>query len=839
MKKFRYTVKGMSCAACVAHVERAAAKVVGEDRRTVSLLTNSLTITLPDDVDEKDEKKTFSALRASLKAAGYDLLDEKMGADTATKEAKKALRTLIASLVLTLLLMYVAMGEMIGLPAPAIFSRDPLLFALVQLVLTIPVIVLNFRFFRGGFAALAHRAPNMDSLIAIGSSASLVWGLVAIGVMAYALHTGDTETLHRYHHNLYFESAAMILTLVSLGKTLEGRAKEKAADAVGKLASMMPATATAERDGKLVELSLSEVNVGDLLIVREGETVPADGIVVEGFGAVDESAISGESIPVDKELGSAVTGVCTLVSGHLKIRVTHVGEDTALARIMTLIEDASATKAPIARIADRVSAIFVPAVLGISLLTAALWLIFTRDVTRAFECAISVLVISCPCALGLATPTAITVGISRGATLGILFRSAEALEHLGAVELLLTDKTGTLTEGRPILTDLIPTDGISENELLRLCASAERGSTHPLAGAILRAAEERNLALSAPENYASFGGKGLSATVDGIVCLVGTEQLLTEQAVILSPDLASVLKQFTEQGKTAVCVAADGRAIGVLALADEPREDSADAMRELQRLGVTPVMLTGDHERAARRIADEVGIAPEQVHARLLPEEKERLIREYKNRGRCAMVGDGINDAPALAAADVGIAIGAGTEVAVDSADVVLTSSNLSDAVTAIKLSRATMRTIKENLFWALIYNSICIPLAAGALTPVLGITLTPMIGSAAMSVSSLCVVLNSLRLRRVRLGEHQSTKKQTTKENEEMFGTTKTVTFTVEGMMCPKCQEHVENALFSVKGTKSVMVNLETKNVSVLAKASVSEDDLKAAVIAAGYKIG
>lgn len=832
MKKLRYTVKGMSCAACVAHVERAAARVVGEEHRTVSLLSNSLGVTLPDDADER---KIFAELRRSLKAAGYDLAEQSEHSPAEkTAEFRRDLSRLVASIVLTLVLMYVAMGSMFGLPSPKIFATDPILFALVQLALTIPVLVLNRRFFRNGFSALFHRAPNMDSLIALGSSASLLWGFVAIGMMVSALHTGDTETLHRYHHNLYFESAAMILTLVSLGKTLEHRAKSRAADAVGALAAMMPEVATAERDGSLVTVALSEISVGEILVVREGETIPADGTVVDGSGAVDESAISGESLPVEKEVGSPVTGVCTLVSGRIKIRATRVGEDSALSRILGLLEDAAASKAPIARIADRVSAVFVPIVLGISLLTAALWLALAHDVARAVECAIAVLVISCPCALGLATPTAITVGISRGASLGILIRSAEALERLGAVEVLLTDKTGTLTEGRPILTETV-TDGISEEELLRLAASAERASSHPLASAVVRAAEERNLPLCDPQDYCSFGGKGISAAVDGKSLLVGTEALLGEHKIVLSKPLTEAFGQALDQGKTAVCVAKDGIAVGVLAISDEPRSDSKEAISSLKNMGVTPVMLTGDHENAARRIANEVGIAEADVYARLLPEEKEAAIRRNRERGVCAMVGDGINDAPALAAADIGIAIGAGTEVAVDAADVVLTKNNLSDAVTAIALSRATMRTIKQNLFWALAYNAICIPLAAGALYPAFGIALTPMIGSAAMSISSLFVVTNSLRLRRTRL---KFRKIKSRKENDTMLGKTKTVTFSVEGMMCKNCKAHVEKALVELRGVTSAEADLETKNVTVVCKASLSEESLKDAVRAAGYTV-
>ena len=832
MKKYRYTVKGMSCAACVAHVERSAAKVVGEEHRMVSLLTNSLTVTLPDDADER---KIFAELRASLKAAGYDLAEQAEDRQGVERDALKRDRSrLVASIVLTLVLMYVAMAGMLGLPNPKIFANDPILFALVQLALTLPVLVLNLRFFRNGFSALIHRAPNMDSLIALGSSAALLWGFGALGMMALALRTGDTETLHRYHHNLYFESAAMILTLVSLGKMLEHRAKSRAADAALALASMMPETAVAERDGELCELPLSELKVGDIVLVREGETIPADGVVVDGFGSVDESVISGESLPVEKEIGSPVTGVCTLVSGHLQLRVTRVGEDTALSRILGLIEDAAASKAPIARIADRVSAIFVPIVLGISILSAALWLLFARDVMRAVECAISVLVISCPCALGLATPTAITVGVSRGASLGILIRSAEALERLGSVDFLLTDKTGTLTEGRPILTEIV-SDTLSETDLLYLVASAERASSHPLASAIVRAAEECGIAPSEPQTYRSFGGKGISAAIDGSDLLVGTDALLAEHRIKFSALLSDALERALAQGKTAVCVAKDGRAIGVLAISDEPRGDSKEAIGVLKTMGVTPVMLTGDHETAARRIADAVGIDEHEIYARLLPEEKESMIQRYRTQGVCAMVGDGINDAPALASAEIGIAIGAGTEVAVDAADVVLTKNNLSDAVTAIALSRATMRTIKQNLFWALAYNAVCIPLAAGALYPAFGISLTPMIGSAAMSLSSLFVVTNSLRLRRTRL---KFQKNKSKKEKQAMFGKTKTVTFSVEGMMCGHCKARVEQVLCELRGVSSAEANLEAKSVTVTCKSALSEETLKNAVKAAGYTV-
>ena len=837
----------MSCAACVAHVEHAAAKVCGKDEVTVSLLTNSITVLT---ADETNEEKLYAALKKSLSAAGYGLENEKdRKKDQAEEEVKKGIRKLISSGILTVLLMYIAMGNMLGLPVPAFVTENGVVFGLCQLALALPVILLNFKFYRNGFFALFHGAPNMDSLIAIGSGASLLYGVVAVSMMAYGYQVGDHELVHGYMHNLYFESAAMILTLVSLGKTLEGRAKSNAARALEGLAALLPQTARCERNGEVVELPLSELRVGDTVFVREGETIPVDGVVLEGVGAVDESAISGESLPVEKSAGDEVRAVCTLTGGHLKLRAEKVGSDTTLSRIIGLLEDAAASKAPIARIADKVSGVFVPAVIGIALLTAAIWLIVTRDVARAFDCAVSVLVISCPCALGLATPTAIMVGISRGAGLGILIKSSEALERLHAVRYFLTDKTGTLTEGTPAVTDVVcPVCDV--DTLLRYAYGAEAMSSHPLAGAICRRAQEAGIECPAAEDYESVLGKGISAKVEGKRCLVGTPEFLREKGVTLSDQWAeNEMLRLEQSGKTVVCVAVERELLGLLGIADRLRQDSVRAIQALKKAGITPVMLTGDNERTARAIAEECGI--DEYYARLLPEQKEKKIREYSAMGVCSMVGDGINDAPALASADIGIAIGAGTEVAVDCADVVLSKNSLSDAVTAIDLSGATMTCIKQNLFWALIYNSICIPVAAGALYPTFGITLSPMIASAAMSVSSVCVVLNSLRLRAVRLygdGKRERIRKKFNKnqrkknikqqEEKEMFGKTKTVTFGVDGMMCKNCKAHVEKALLEVKGVKSAVADLETKLVTIEAKESVEESTLKSAAEKAGYKI-
>lgn len=745
MKKLRYRVRGMSCAACVAHVERAARSLYGDKDITVSLLTNSITVTVDD--DESDEK-VFAALKKALKKAGYGLEkeDTSVKSDSAEEEYRKGIKRLIYSLIITAVLMYVSMGQMVSLPLPSFIADNAAVFSAIQLVLTIPVIIINFKFFRGGFSALFRRSPNMDSLIAIGSSASFIYGVFAMCMIFAGELLGDHSLVHKYAHELYFESAAMILTLVSLGKTLEGRARAKASSAVGKLADMMPKSATVIKDGEYVSVSLEDIRIGDFVVVKEGETIPVDGIVTEGMGACDESALSGESIPVEKNVGDNVSAVCTLISGHIVLRAEKVGKDTALSRIIGLLEDAAASKAPIARVADKVSAVFVPIVMLISLVTAVVWLILGAGIGSALRYSISVLVISCPCALGLATPTAIMVGTGMGAERGILIKSAMALENLSAVKYFMTDKTGTLTEGRPDVTDIIPID-CEKEELMRAACTAEAMSTHPLASAVCAKAEDMKIEPMKAENYSSQIGMGICVDTDSGICAVGKPEFLSLRGFsdADSEFIRASMGKLEKEGKTAVCVALGDKTLGIIGIADSLKVDSIEAVSELKGMGVETVMLTGDNEITARAIGESCGI--DKVYSKLLPEDKERIIKEYSEGGMTVMVGDGINDAPALTRADIGIAVGAGTEVAIDCADVVLSKNSIKDAVKAIKLSRATLRVIKQNLFWALLYNSICIPIAAGVLAPI-GVAITPMIASAAMSVSSVCVVLNSLRLR-------------------------------------------------------------------------------------------
>ena len=836
--KIRYSVKGMSCSACVSHVEQSAKKALKSEDVSVSLLTNSLTVTVDENVDEE---KLFSELKKSIKSAGYTLERiENNKNKEAEPEYKKGIKKLVISAILTVILMFVSMGHMFGIPMPKLFLDNPYLFGLLQLLITIPIIVLNFKFFKNGFSALFKGAPNMDSLIAIGSGASAVYGIVAIIIMLVGQLTQNNQIVHLYLHNLYFEGAAMILVLVSFGKMLEGRAKAKAASAISELSKMMPNSAFVLRDGEFVEIPVEQIKVGDIIEIRAGDTVCVDGTVIEGFGSMDESALSGESIPKEKNVGDKVSTASIFLSGYIKIKAEKIGEETSLLRMIRLLEDAAASKAPIARIADKVSGVFVPIVIAISVLTAVVWMIATKDVNMAFQCAISTLVISCPCALGLATPMAIIVAEGRGASQGILIRSAEALENLHSVKYFLTDKTGTLTEGKPIVTDIICYS--DEDRFLKIAYLAESMSSHPLSSAICNFAIEKGAdkkfeQISA-DSLEIFQGKGIKAIINengnSNICLIGRPELFEEQGVFIEEDVIKSLKLLEEKGRTVVICTLDKTPLGILGIFDKEREDSKKAIAELKKMGIVPVMLTGDNESSAKAICDACGI--DIYHASLLPEDKEMLIREYSQKGFCVMVGDGINDAPALTSADIGIAIGAGTDIAIDCADVILTKSSLSDAVRAISLSAVTVTIIKENLFWGLFYNVICIPIAAGVLYPLFGITLSPMIAAAAMSFSSICVSLNSLRLKYKKIYINKN--RTISEEENDMFGKTKTVTIGVEGMMCNNCKAHVEKALLAIKGVKSAEASVENKNVVIIAKDSISDDALAGAIIQAGYKV-
>ena len=838
MKK-RYTVKGMSCAACVAHVEHGVRKVICSENFSVSLLTNSLTVEISEGTDEE---KLFSELKKELKKAGYQLehQDALKNADSKL-EYRKGVKKLIASCLLTALLMVVAMGHMVGIPMPHIFHTHAYLFAILQLALTLPVIIINFKFFKSGFSALFRGAPNMDSLVAIGSGASTAYGVVAAAILLYADITANSALTELYRHNLYFEGAAMILTLVSLGKLLESRAKANTASAIESLAQMMPESASVLRDGAFVDIPLGEIQIGDIIELKAGDTVPVDGIVIEGGGSADESALSGESIPVEKDVGDSVSTATVFLSGYIKIKAEKVGDETSLKKIIRLLEDAASSKAKISRIADKVSSVFVPIVIAISVLTAVIWLLISKNINMAFQCAVSVLVISCPCALGLATPTAITVGTGRGAKLGILIKSAESLENLGSVKYLLTDKTGTITEGKPSVTDVV--SYCDKEKLFSIAYIVESKSSHPLADAICRYALEKGYTSNEKfviKDIQTISGKGIRASVlengNSNICLIGTPELLLDNGISLTEDQLSSFSLLEEKGRTAVLCSLGAELLGIIAIFDKERSDSCKAFAELQKMNIRTVMLSGDNESCVNAVARSCGI--DEAYARLLPQDKERIIREYSQKGISAMVGDGINDAPALASADIGIAIGAGTEVAIESADVVLLKSSLCDAVTAISLSKATITVIKENLFWALIYNAICIPIAAGLLYPAFGIALTPMIASAAMSFSSVCVVLNSLRLKYKKIYINNDKNISNVTEDIDMFGKTKTVTLSVEGMMCNNCKAHVEKALLGVKGVKSVEASVENKNVVVTVKESVSESALVSAITAAGYKV-
>ena len=864
IKRLHYEIRGMNCAACVAHVEKALCSVLTEtDTVTVSLLTNSVSILLSEDppsVEALEER-----LSAAVRAGGYTLVLSEKDTKNETDEFRRRVLRFIVSAAFTLVVMYLAMGGMLHLPIPRFLAgaENGVSMALAQLLFTLPVLILNRGFFVGGFRALFSRAPNMDSLIAVGAGASVVYGLVSLGLMLAA--KGDVEILHARLHDLYFESAAMILTLVSLGKLLESRAKDKAAGAIRSLATLSPKFATVLRDGRETSVAVESIAVGDVLLLRPGDLVPVDGTVIDGVGSTDESAITGESIPIEKTVGAPVRAAAVVIGGYLTVRAEEVGENTSLARIIRLLEDAAAGKPPIARIADRVSGVFVPIVMAISAVTLGVWLLFTHNVEQALRSAISVLVISCPCALGLATPTAITVGLGRSASHGILFRNAVSLENLASVRTVVFDKTGTVTEGNPSLTDAIGY-GVSPAALLSLAAAIEVGSSHPLALAVRRGAQNAALSVPAVKDHQTTVGVGVSARLGSHLCAVvkpaaertePTEGLLCSLRQLLpahplkADDVRAIeranvaameedLAALERQGKTAVVVTADGAPVGILGISDRIRRDARDAISALRGHGVRCLLLTGDRPTTAQAVAADVGI--EEVHASLLPEDKEAIVRSLTESGSVAMVGDGINDAPSLVRATVGIAIGAGTETAIESADVVLSQSSPMGVVNAFRISRATIRIIRQNLFWALFYNAVCIPVAAGVLYPVLGWQLSPMLASAAMSLSSVTVVTNALRLKRISLHKGE-------KDMFGLFGNKKktapvltddapeTQVLTVEGMMCPRCVAHVKEALEKVPGVRAAEVSLDAKTATVTA-VGVTKEALANAIRAAGYEV-
>ena len=852
----QYNVTGMSCAACSARVEKAVKKVPGVTSCSVSLLTNSMGV---------EGTASPAAILSAVQEAGYGASPKNASASKtsdasadldalADHETPKLKRRLIASLGFLLVLMYFSMGHMMwGWPLPHWFDGNHVAMGLVQLLLAGIVMVINQKFFINGFKGLIHGAPNMDTLVALGSMASFVWSTYALFAMTRAQVDGNDELVMHYMMEFYFESAAMILTLITVGKMLEARSKGKTTDALKSLMKLAPKTATLVRDGAEVTVAIADVQKGDVFVVRPGENIPVDGVVLEGISAVNESALTGESIPVDKAVGDKVSAATTNQSGFLRCEATRVGEDTTLAQIIKMVSDAAATKAPIAKIADTVSGFFVPAVISIAVLTTIVWLLLGHELGYALARGISVLVISCPCALGLATPVAIMVGNGLGAKNGILFKTAASLEAAGRTQIVALDKTGTITEGAPRVTDLLPAEGVTETELLTLAAALESRSEHPLAKAVLADAEAK--AITPPEvtDFAALPGNGLAAKLDGMDIYAGNAAFI-QTKLTLPAALAQQAEKLASEGKTPLFFGGAGRLLGVIAVADTIKEDSPEAIRQLQNMGIRVVMLTGDNQRTADAIGRQAGV--DEVIAGVLPDGKEAVIRQLQASGKVAMVGDGINDAPALTRADTGIAIGAGTDVAIDAADIVLMNSKLSDVPAAIRLSRATLRNIHENLFWAFIYNIIGIPLAAGLFIP-FGLTLNPMFGAAAMSLSSFCVVSNALRLNLFDLHSTRHDHKtaspaaapvQSAAENNKKSDAeapevktedhTMKKTLKVEGMMCGHCEARVKKALEALPEVDEAVVSHEAGTAIVTLNAEVADDVLKNAVEAQDYKV-
>ena len=875
----QYNVTGMSCAACSSRVEKAVSKVPGVTSCSVSLLTNSMGVEGTASSGEIIKAVQDAGYGASLKGAS--------GAQMSASAAEEALedhetpilkRRLIASAGFLLVLMYFSMGHMMwGWPLPAWFNDNHVAMGLVQLLLAGIVMVINQKFFISGFKSLWHRAPNMDTLVALGSMASFVWSVYALFAMTRAQVDGDSAAVMNYMMEFYFESAAMILTLITVGKMLEARSKGKTTDALKGLMKLASKTAVVVRDGQESTVLIEQVRKGDIFVVRPGENIPVDGVILEGNSAVNEAALTGESIPVDKNPGDAVSAATVNQSGFIRCEATRVGEDTTLSQIIKMVSDAAATKAPIAKIADRVSGVFVPAVISIAIITTIIWLLVGRPFGFALARGISVLVISCPCALGLATPVAIMVGNGMGAKNGILFKTAVSLEEAGKIQIVALDKTGTITKGEPQVTDLVPADGISEEELLTYAYALEKKSEHPLAKAILAKAEERQITAREVSDFQALPGNGLRAVLDNEVLTGGSMKYISNQ-ISIAPELILQAEKLAGEGKTPLLFTKNNKLIGMIAVADVMKEDSPQAVKELQNMGIRVVMLTGDNERTAKAIGAQAGV--DEVIAGVLPDGKESVIRSLKEQGRVAMVGDGINDAPALTRADIGIAIGAGTDVAIDAADVVLMKSRLSDVPAAIRLSRATLKNIHENLFWAFFYNVIGIPLAAGVWIPIFGWTLNPMFGAAAMSLSSFCVVTNALRLNLFKVHDSSKDKKikqnearvshiaggagnhttgnsasdmadnninnneihdhkdqENKKENKENKGMT-TITVNVTGMMCGHCEAHVNKAVKEAFGVEDVISSHEKGTTVIHAPEKLNEDKIREVIKEAGYEV-
>ncbi len=834
----KFNVTGMSCAACSAHVEKAVAGVAGVKAVSVNLLGNSM-------MAEYSDPATAAAIMAAVSHAGYGASQaasptparSEPPGNVMEQELLHMKKRLLFSVCFLLPLFYLAMGHMLGAPLPSFYlgTENALLYSLTQFLLTLPILYYNDKYYKVGFSALFRGAPNMDSLIAVGSSAAVLYGVIALFQIGYGLGHGDLARVNRYSMDLYFESAGMILTLITLGKYLETRSKGKTGTAIAKLIDLTPKTANVLRSGSELEVPVMDLVVGDLILVRPGGSVPVDGVITEGSSAVDESALTGESIPVDKTIGDRVISASLNKSGAFTMQATRVGDDTTLAQMIRLVDEAASSKAPIAKLADQVAGIFVPVVMVIAVVTAAAWLLTGHSAEMALTSGIAVLVISCPCALGLATPVAIMVGTGMGAENGILFKSAQALETLHTINTVVLDKTGTITKGTPSVTDVYPCSGVTAEELLCVAASLEQSSEHPLGAAIVAEAEKRNIPLCTVDGFLALHGKGVSGSIQGAHYLAGNRAML-EDAGINPEAERMVAETLAEGGKTPLFFAKDHVLQGIIAVADTIRDTSRDAIQGFRALGIEVVMLTGDNARTAAAVGRELNVS--NVIAEVLPADKQQQIARLQKQGkRVAMVGDGINDAPALALADVGLAIGAGTDVAIESADVVLMKSDLRDAVTAVQLSRAVIRNIRQNLFWAFFYNAIGIPLAAGVFYPVLGWQLSPMFGAAAMSLSSVCVVSNALRLKLFTPKFGPAVSRPKSQQNKGVSVPMKKKMI-IEGMMCNHCTGRVEKALFAVPGVTAVAMDLDGKSAAVTLSQDVSDADLTKAVLDAGYEV-